>query len=248
MKKNLLVVPALLLAGAITACTNGNNGISDTVSLKTETDSVSYAIGLFIGGNGNQQLNSIPESENLNMDIVLSAIKTLLSEKDLAKLEKSQLTPEQANEVLQAYSTKASERVFDANLKKGEDFLAENAKRDGIIVTESGLQYEVLKEGTGAIPTDGDEVKVDYTGTLIDGTKFDSSIDRGQPATFNVNGVVKGFSEALKLMPIGSKWKVYIPQDLGYGKNTRQGSPIESGSALIFEIDLLDIVKASEAQ
>ncbi|MFV0505328.1 MAG: FKBP-type peptidyl-prolyl cis-trans isomerase [Bacteroidales bacterium] len=245
MKKNLLAILVLLSAGAISACTN--NSVSDTVSLKTETDSVSYAIGLFIGGGGNQQINSLPEKENLNMDIVMSAIKTLLSEKDLENLENSQLTPEQANTVIQTYAQRMTDKVYDANIKKGDAFLTENAKRDGVIVTESGLQYEILKEGTGAVPASGEDVKVNYTGTLIDGTKFDSSIDRGEPATFNVNGVVKGFSEALMLMPVGSKWKIYIPQDLGYGKNVRPGSPIKAGSALIFEIELLDIVKADDS-
>lgn len=242
MKKNLLAAFALVLAGAFSACTSSSNGVSDTVSLKTQTDSVSYAIGLFIGGNGNQQMSSLPGKEDLDMNIVMSAIKTLLQEKDLAKLENSLMTPEQANTVIQAYSTTASDRVFDTNVKKGDEFLAENAKRDGVIVTESGLQYEILKEGTGATPSSEDEVKVDYTGTLIDGTKFDSSVDRGEPATFPVNGVVRGFSEALKLMPVGSIWKIYIPQELGYGKNVRPGGAIQPGSALIFELELLDIV------
>ncbi len=127
-----------------------------------------------------------------------------------------------------------------ANLKKGQKFLEENKNKPGIKVTESGLQYEVIKEGKGNKPGPTDKVKCHYKGTLIDGTQFDSSYDRGEPSTFGVNGVIKGWTEALQIMPVGSKWKLYIPANLAYG--TRGSKPkIGPNEALIFEIELIDI-------
>jgi len=128
-----------------------------------------------------------------------------------------------------------------ANLKKGNDFLAANKAKKGIIVTASGLQYEIIKEGKGAKPALTDKVKCDYKGTLIDGKQFDSSYDRGKPAIFSVTGVIKGWTEALQLMPVGSKWKLYIPANLAYGVHG-SGKTIGPNETLIFEIELLDIV------
>lgn len=134
------------------------------------------------------------------------------------------------------------ERLYGANRKAGEDFLAENKTKEGVHVTKSGLQYKVLTMGSGDMPRVIDKVKVNYEGTLIDGTVFDSSIKRGQPATFQVNQVIKGWTEALKMMPVGSKWELYIPQELAYG-DRETGSQIKPYSALIFTVELLDIVK-----
>ncbi len=130
---------------------------------------------------------------------------------------------------------------YGANKAAGEKFLAENKTKAGVTTTASGLQYEVIKKGTGALPTDTAQVKVHYHGTLIDGTVFDSSVDRGEPATFGVNQVIKGWTEALKLIPVGSKYKLYIPQELAYGP-AEQGN-IKPYSALIFEVELIEIVK-----
>ncbi len=130
---------------------------------------------------------------------------------------------------------------YGANKAAGEKFLAENKTKAGVTTTASGLQYEVIKKGTGTLPTDTAQVKVHYHGTLIDGTVFDSSVDRGEPATFGVNQVIKGWTEALKLMPVGSKYKLYIPQELAYGP-AEQGN-IKPYSALIFEVELIEIVK-----
>jgi FKBP-type peptidyl-prolyl cis-trans isomerase FklB len=130
--------------------------------------------------------------------------------------------------------------VAIANLKKGNDFLAANKAKKGIIVTASGLQYEIIKEGKGAKPSLNDVVKCDYRGTLIDGTQFDSSYDRGKPATFSVTGVIKGWTEALQLMPVGSKWKLYIPANLAYGVHG-SSKTIGPNETLIFEIELLNI-------
>jgi FKBP-type peptidyl-prolyl cis-trans isomerase FklB len=126
-------------------------------------------------------------------------------------------------------------------IKAGRDFLAENGKKAGIITTPSGLQYEVLKKGEGEVPQKTDKVKCHYEGRLIDGTVFDSSIKRGEPAVFGLNQVIKGWTEALSLMPVGSKWRLYIPQELGYGE--RQAGQIPPYSTLIFDVELLSIEK-----
>ena len=156
-----------------------------------------------------------------------------------------QMKPEEAQMYLQTTMQKIQEqkmeRQFGANKTAGEKFLATNKSKAGVITTASGLQYEVIKKGNGPLPTDTSRVKVHYHGTLIDGTTFDSSIDRGEPAVFGVNQVIKGWTEALKLMPVGSKYKLYIPQELAYGGQD-QGA-IKPFSALIFDVELLSIEK-----
>lgn len=156
-----------------------------------------------------------------------------------------QMKPEEAQMYLQTtmqkLQEKKMERQFGANKTAGEKFLATNKSKAGVITTASGLQYEVIKKGNGPLPTDTSRVKVHYHGTLIDGTTFDSSIDRGEPAVFGVNQVIKGWTEALKLMPVGSKYKLYIPQELAYGGQD-QGA-IKPFSALIFDVELLSIEK-----
>jgi FKBP-type peptidyl-prolyl cis-trans isomerase FklB len=128
------------------------------------------------------------------------------------------------------------------NIEKGKAFLAENAKREGVVTLPSGLQYEVITEGTGIKPSANDQVKCHYEGTLIDGTLFDSSVKRGQPAVFGVSQVIKGWVEALQLMPEGSKWKLYIPSELGYGSQ-QAGEMIPPYSTLIFEVELIKVIK-----
>ena len=161
------------------------------------------------------------------------------------KGSKVQMKPEEAQMYLQTTMQKIQEqkmeRQFGANKTAGEKFLATNKSKAGVITTASGLQYEVIKKGTGALPTDTSRVKVHYHGTLIDGSTFDSSVDRGEPAVFGVNQVIKGWTEALKLMPVGSKYKLYIPQELAYGGQD-QGA-IKPFSALIFDVELLSIEK-----
>ena len=163
------------------------------------------------------------------------------------------VNPEKCNEYIQslqmrkymeAEKKKAEENkiLYGDNIEKGENFLAENGKREGVVTTTSGLQYEIIKKGNGATPTANDKVRVHYHGTLIDGTVFDSSIDRGEPAEFGVSQVIKGWTEALQLMPVGSKWKLYIPYDLAYG-DKEVSEEIKPYSTLIFEVELLDIVK-----
>ena len=161
------------------------------------------------------------------------------------KGSKVQMKPEEAQMYLQTTMQKIQEqkmeRQFGANKTAGEKFLATNKSKAGVITTASGLQYEVIKIGNGPLPTDTSRVKVHYHGTLIDGTTFDSSIDRGEPAVFGVNQVIKGWTEALKLMPVGSKYKLYIPQELAYGGQD-QGA-IKPFSVLIFDVELLSIEK-----
>ena len=156
-----------------------------------------------------------------------------------------QMKPEEAQMYLQTTMQKLQEqkmeRQFGANKTAGEKFLATNKSKAGVITTASGLQYEVIKKGNGPLPTDTSRVKVHYHGTLIDGTTFDSSIDRGEAAVFGVNQVIKGWTEALKLMPVGSKYKLYIPQELAYGGQD-QGA-IKPFSVLIFDVELLSIEK-----
>ena len=137
---------------------------------------------------------------------------------------------------------RATEAQFAENKAAGEKFLAENAKKEGVKTTSSGLQYKIIKEGNGAVPTDSSKVKVNYKGTLIDGTEFDSSYKRNEPATFRANQVIKGWTEALTMMPVGSKWELYIPYDLAYGSR-ETGSQIKPFSTLIFEVELLGIEK-----
>ncbi len=155
------------------------------------------------------------------------------------------MTPEEAqmyvNSTMQRLQQAKMASQYGANKKAGEEFLAANKAKAGVTTTASGLQYEVIKKGTGALPTDTSRVKVHYHGTLIDGTVFDSSVNRGEPATFGVNQVIKGWTEALKLMPVGSKYKLYIPQELAYGP-ADQGQ-IKPYSALIFEVELISIEK-----
>ena len=148
---------------------------------------------------------------------------------------------EEAREYMQKYFVEASAKEANKTKEEGEKFLADNKTKSGVITTESGLQYQVITEGTGAKPTAEDHVKVHYTGTLLDGTKFDSSIDRGEPAEFPVSQVIKGWTEGLQLMPVGSKYIFWIPSDLAYG-DRGAGQMIKPNSTLKFEVELLEIV------
>lgn len=205
--------------------------------LTTEKQKVSYMVGMDVGRN----LTQI--KDEIDVDLLMQGIKDTMAGGD------TKLTPEEANEVKQAFMQKmqakaTEERAAAAakNRTEGEAFLAENAKKSGVKTTDSGLQYQVMTEGKGKKPAATDKVKVHYVGTLIDGTKFDSSIDRGQPAEFALNGVIKGWTEALQLMPVGSKYKLFVPSDLAYGEQGTPG-PIGPNSTLIFEVELLEIVE-----
>lgn len=199
--------------------------------LKNANDSVSYAIGMslatFYKEQGIDRVNSNCVSAAL--DDALKGRPTLLSE-------------EQMNMSISNYLQQLKKEKAAAARSAGEKFLAANKTKPGVVTLPSGLQYEIVKAGDGPKPTLTDKVKCHYHGTLIDGTVFDSSVDRGQPIDFPVNGVIKGWVEALQLMPVGSKWKLFIPADLAYGDN-QAGAKIAPGSTLVFDVELLEIVK-----
>jgi FKBP-type peptidyl-prolyl cis-trans isomerase len=226
-----LMVIGLLIAG--TSCQQG--GTKD-VKLNNNVDSVSYAIGFLVGNNNVKNLSKVPGGKDLDIKIMSAAFEAASMEGDV------KMTEEEANQMLQTYFQEAGKKQAQVNLEEGNAFLEKNGAREGVTTTESGLQYEVITEGTGPKPTATDKVRVHYHGTLIDGTVFDSSVDRGEPATFGVGQVIKGWTEALQLMPVGSKWKVYIPAELAYGERGA-GGDIGPNQALIFEVELLEIVK-----
>ncbi len=207
-----------------------------SVKMTTAADSTAYAIGVLIGDQQKQNLENTPGNEDLNKDVLVAAFEKQV------KGEETAMTIEDARKVIQEYFTGMEKVEADKNLKEGEAFLAENKSKEGVTTTESGLQYEVLVEGNGPKPTLDQKVKCHYTGTLLDGEVFDSSVERGEPATFPVKGVIKGWTEALQMMPVGSKWKLYIPSELAYGANGARGA-IGPNATLIFEVELLEIVE-----
>lgn len=200
-------------------------------ALATYMDSVSYAIGVNIGSSVNAQ-----KMDSLNLDALVRGLRGAVGKQDTL------LMNEQATMVfLQGYFQKARMEMVDKNKKAADAFFAQNKAKPGVVTTGTGLQYLVLKEGTGAYPKPTDKVKVHYTGTLLDGTKFDSSLDRGEPAVFGVTQVIKGWTEALQMMKAGSKWRVFIPSELAYGEQGQRTIP--PNSILIFEIEMLSIEK-----
>jgi FKBP-type peptidyl-prolyl cis-trans isomerase len=226
-----LMVIGLLIAG--TSCQNSG---TSNVKIESTIDSVSYAIGVLVGGNNLKQLESAPGGNEMNMEAMTSAFSAISAG------EEAKITEEEANELVRIFFESEGKRAGQENLEKGNAFLETNKSREGITVTESGLQYEILTTGTGVKPTASDQVRVHYHGTLIDGKVFDSSVDRGEPAVFGVGQVIPGWTEALQLMTVGSKWKVYLPSDIAYGERGA-GGDIGPNSALIFEVELLEIVK-----
>jgi FKBP-type peptidyl-prolyl cis-trans isomerase FklB len=207
----------------------------DKSALQTQQDKISYSIGLSVGKNlKNQEVDVVPE-------------KFMLGLRDALKGEGQILTDEEVREVMFAYQMERrakvqadQEKAGAANKKQGEDYLAANKTKKGVKSTASGLQYKVLKEGNGKSPTLESVVTAHYKGTLIDGTEFDSSYARGQPAQFPLNGVIPGWAEALQLMKVGAKYQVWIPAELAYGEQGA-GQRIGPNTMLVFEIELLGI-------
>nr|WP_320117085.1 FKBP-type peptidyl-prolyl cis-trans isomerase [uncultured Marinifilum sp.] len=229
MKLKVLSLALGLSAMALVSC---NQTGSKNVSLNNTIDSVSYSIGVNFGSN--LERSGITE---FNEEILLAAMHAAIN-KDSLKID-----ARQSGKVINDYLRAIQEEKGKANIAKGEKFLSENAKKEGVVTTESGLQYKVISEGNGAKPLATDQVKVHYRGTTIDGKEFDSSYKRNEPATFAANRVIKGWTEALQLMPVGSKWELYIPAKLAYGPRGA-GADIGPNETLIFEVELLDIVKA----
>ena len=210
---------------------------STGVALKTQKEKASYALGMSIGsGLKRQPLGVDPAIVARGLRDVMGTGKTLMTEDEM-KAALQQLR----TDVTKQQEEKAH-MEGGANRKQGETFLAANKSKPGVTALPDGLQYKVVKEGTGPKPTANDTVTVNYKGTLINGKEFDSSYKRGQPATFPVGGVIKGWTEALQLMPVGSKWELYIPPDLAYG-DRGAGPDIGAGETLVFEVELLSIDK-----
>ena len=210
-------------------------GISTNIKAQetmTQEERISYALGANIGESFKQQ----------DIDVVMDKFIQGFTDGKAGQNKFSQAEMEQVFQEFQKMMQTKQNSVMDEEKAKGAAFLAENKKKDGVIETPSGLQYKVVKMGTGAKPSATDRVKVHYHGTLIDGTVFDSSVERGQPITFGLNQVIAGWTEGVQLMPVGSKFIFYIPSNLAYGDRAA-GDKIKPGSTLIFEVELLNIEK-----
>ena len=232
----LLLAISLLLPGALLA-----EEAKKASSLETFPQKLSYAMGLDVGGYF-KELGS-----DIQLDVLIRGITDAYTGGKIA-MTKDEITSVQKEfgEKLQAKQAAQMKEMQEKNSAAGKAFLEENKKKKGVVVTKSGLQYEVVKKGTGPKPKADDQVKVDYAGTLIDGKEFDSSIKRGQPVTFGVSQVIPGWTEALQLMEVGSKYRLVIPAELAYGE---KGAPpvIEPNSVLIFDVELHSIEKAEAA-
>jgi FKBP-type peptidyl-prolyl cis-trans isomerase FklB len=224
MKRIALVVMAISLATPLFA-------EEKPPQLKDLKDKASYSFGLNIG------LNMHRQNVDVNPDLFMAGLKDGLAAR------RPLLTEQEVRETMIAFQKEMQDKQTEQSKKNeadGQKFLADNKSKEGVKTTASGLQYKVLKEGSGAQPKAGDSVTVNYRGTLIDGTEFDSSYKRGQPATFPVTGVIRGWTEALQLMKAGSKYQLFVPSNLAYGDRS-PGAQIPPGSTLIFEVELLDV-------
>jgi FKBP-type peptidyl-prolyl cis-trans isomerase len=232
--KNIIIL--LAIAVAASSCNNTNKSSSE-FNLKSETDSVSYAIGHAIAQtliNQNKQIQN--QSPDLNMDIINQSILANFSGDN-----KSMIDSAVSQQIIQNYFMK-KQQLEEGNVKEsGMQFLEENKNKEGIQVTESGLQYTVIFEGDGKQPSETSNVTVHYHGTTPEGEVFDSSVERGEPATFGLNQVIKGWTEGVQLMKEGAKYKFFIPQELAYGANPRPGGPIKPYMPLVFEIELISV-------
>lgn len=232
--KSIPVLAVVCLA-AFAACgaeSTATAAQGDDSGLETFEQRLSYIVGANLG----KQLAA--DGIEVDLDVVLQGLKDTMSGGEM------KLGQEQIQATMQELQTNMQSKMAAAaetNLAAGQAFLTENATKDGIVVLDNGLQYRIITEGTGAKPVATDRVTVHYTGTLIDGTKFDSSRDRGMPTTFGLNQVIAGWTQALQMMPVGSRWEVFIPAELGYGTQAPPGSTIGPNSALIFDVELIGI-------
>lgn len=231
-----------------------NDFIKGLIEGMNQKEKSAYANGLSIGVQFSQQmlpqfntmLFGTDSTKKVNNDQILAGLVSVLKNQQLAigKAEANGLIQGEVEKAQAAETARQEEDLkiqYKDSIAAGDAYMAENAKREGVVTLPSGLQYEILRAGAGAIPTDTDQVKVHYHGTLINGTVFDSSVDRGEPATFGVTQVIPGWTEALKLMPVGSKWRLYVPYNLAYGSTDR--GTIKPFSNLIFDVELLGIEK-----
>lgn len=237
---------AITCLALLTSCSQDASGQKGAKNLSSTIDSVSYGFGVQIGESMHRA-----NMDSLNVDAMAMGIRHGMDSTAI-------MTPEQIDAVLNVYKIEAQRRIIaqkqaegEKNLRDGEAFLTENGKRTGVVTTNTGLQYEVLVEGKGAKPTVADRIKVNYTGTLINGQVFDGT-QGAAPAVFQIEGqnggVIEGWKEALLMMPVGSKWKLYIPSSLAYGASQGPGGNLPPHSTLIFEVELLDILPAPPGQ
>ena len=208
---------------------------ADAITLKTKKEKFSYALGMNWGTNLRKQ------SVEVDPSILAQGLRAALAG------GKTLLTPEEAQAAITEKRQEQMQAVAEANKKEGDAFLAVNKSKEGVVTLPSGLQYKIMTAGTGPKPTASDSVVCNYRGTLINGTEFDSSYKRGQPATFPVTGVIKGWTEALQLMPVGSKWQLFVPSGLAYGEPGRAGS-IGPNTTLIFEVELMSIQENAKTE
>jgi FKBP-type peptidyl-prolyl cis-trans isomerase len=239
MKKIIIT----LFSGIFLLSSCDNNKSNARVELNSNVDSVSYALGANFGSNVLRQIKSAGDTL-LNYDAMVNGFAEALKGQEVA------IDDTEGTVIINAYMKQkdaerkeAEKEVFAKNISEGEAFLAENKNREGVIETESGLQYEVITLGSGELPLDGDVVKINYEGKLLNGEVFQSSYEQGEPIVYNINGFIPGWTEGLKLMPVGSKFMLYIPYNLAYNENPPPGSNIEPFSTLIFTVELLGIEK-----
>lgn len=240
--KNSTIAAALcsaLLMIATTGCNSGTGSGASEADLSSNIDSVSYGIGYLNGQNMLQQGMSDIEAETF-----MAGMQQALEEQD------AQISQDEIRQLLQQYQMQAQQKAqqmkkqeAQANQEAGEKFLAENQNKEGVQTTESGLQYKVLEEGSGPSPEATDSVSVNYEGTLLDGTVFDSSYERGVPATFPLNQVIRGWTEGVQLMKEGATYRFFIPGNLAYGMNPRPGGEIGPNETLIFKVELLEVIE-----
>ncbi len=223
--KKLFILPLLALATLI-SCNQTGEKETKTMELKTEIDSVSYALGMDIGKNLKQA-----KLDTIDVDLMAAAMKSLFSG------EETKIAPEAAGGIINTYMMGQQKQQYAGVIAEGEKFLAENSKKEGVVTTASGLQYQIIKEGKGDSPVASSKVKVNYKGTLIDGTVFDTNEGK-DPIEFGVTQVIPGWTEGLQLMKAGAKYKFFIPYNLAYGERG-MGQTIKPYSTLVFEVELL---------
>jgi FKBP-type peptidyl-prolyl cis-trans isomerase len=237
-KMERMSVWAVAIAAMGMVVVSCNQGVNTNVGLNSALDSVGYAIGVNYGAGLKEQAKTLPGGGSINIDALVAGFVTAIKG-DSGNLK---ITAEAAGPFLNQYFTAQQEKEGENTKAEGDAFLAANKGQAGVITTESGLQYKVLTEGSGPRPAAEDQVKVHYTGKLLDGTVFDSSVQRGEPLTIGVGQVIKGWTEVMQIMPVGSKYQVWIPSDLAYGPQGA-GQLIKPNSTLEFEVELLEIVK-----
>ncbi len=240
MKKTILFLSLSTLI--MVSCKNENKNLA----LITTEDTLSYALGFNIGSDLTKNMEAQGLDTVVDFNKFLSGMKTAFDTGEVELVMSEEEVGEFLNAYFMAQQTKQLEeqkKKFQPNIDKGVAFLAENGKRAGVVTTASGLQYEILKKGNGPKPAPGSTVKTHYHGTFLDGRVFDSSVERGEPVKFPIDRVIPGWTEALQLMPVGSKWKVWVPHNLAYDDGSGPGGKIEPYSTLTFEIELLGIEK-----